>query len=149
MTEPISAFFHYLSLSAPLFGVVVVGYAVARLRGWQRHWTELASKLVFAIPLPALLFHMLSTSRSALTVDARLLIAFFGGCFIVFVIGRLIASWLPNVHAVQDAGERRGEQPGSVYRARSSDDAALARDLRRDRLSASSYATALNNRRVP
>ena len=93
-------FFDYLTLSAPLFGVVLAGYAVARLRFWRRHWTELASKLVFASPLPALLFHMLSASRSALTVDPRLLIAFFGGCLIVFVIGRLVASWLFQLDGV-------------------------------------------------
>lgn len=87
-----AAFSHYLALSAPLFLVVIAGYGVARLPFWKRRWTEVGSRLVFAVPLPALLFHMMSDLRRSPPVDARLLIAFFGGCFIVFVIGRLVAA---------------------------------------------------------
>jgi len=45
---------------------------------------------VFAVPLPALLFHMMSHRSTAAPVDTRLLIAFFGSCFIVFGIGRAV-----------------------------------------------------------
>lgn len=86
-----SAFIHYVALSAPLFGLVIVGYGIARLWFWKRTWTVIASKVVFAVPLPALLFHMMSDRSKAAAVDARLLVAFFGSCFIVFVIGRLVA----------------------------------------------------------
>lgn len=89
---PFSAFWHYLLLSAPLFGLVMVGYAVASLPFWKKRWTELGSKIVFAGPLPLLLFHMMSNVRSAPAVDARLLIAFFGSCFIVFLVGRAVAA---------------------------------------------------------
>src|SRR4051794_6975844 len=85
------AFFHYLALSAPLFGVVILGYAIARLPRWRREWTQAASRFVFAVPLPALLFHMMSGRSRGAPVDARLLLAFFGSCFIVFIIGRLVA----------------------------------------------------------
>lgn len=83
---------HYLLLSAPLFGLVLLGYAVARLRFWKQSWTHAGGKFVFTFPLPALLFHMLSDLRAAPPVDARLLIAFFGSCFIVFAIGRAVAA---------------------------------------------------------
>lgn len=95
-----SAFLHYLTLSAPLFLVVMVGYGIARVPLWKRRWTEIASKLVFAIPIPALLFHMMSDVRRAPAVDARLLIAFFGSCFVVFVIGRLVAAFVFGLDGV-------------------------------------------------
>jgi malonate transporter and related proteins len=85
-----AAFLHYLALSGPFFVLVIVGLGVARLPFWKPHWTRRASKLVFAVPLPALLFHMMSHRTMAAPVDARLLFAFFGSCFIVFGIGRAV-----------------------------------------------------------
>lgn len=87
-----SAAWHYFVLSAPLFLIVLVGYVIGLWRHWPKRWTSITSKLVFAIILPALLFHMLSDLSTLPPVDARLLIAFFGGCFIVFGIGRLVAA---------------------------------------------------------
>lgn len=46
---------------------------------------------VFSVALPAMLFRMMSSFSRLPAVDTRLLIAFFGSCLIVFVIGRLIA----------------------------------------------------------
>jgi malonate transporter and related proteins len=81
----------YFLLCAPLFGIVFGGYALAKLPVWRERWTQIALKIVFATLLPALLFHKLSDVASLPPVDARLLLAFFGGCFIVFGIGRLVA----------------------------------------------------------
>jgi predicted permease len=87
-----SAFLHYLILSAPFFAIVMLGFGAARLPFWRPTWTRWATKLVFAVPLPALLFHMMiERSSTAAPVDARLLVAFFGSCLIVFVIGRVVA----------------------------------------------------------
>jgi predicted permease len=47
---------------------------------------------VFSIALPALLFHLMSDMSKLPPVDARLLIAFFGSCLIVFAIGRVVAA---------------------------------------------------------
>jgi malonate transporter and related proteins len=79
-------------LSAPLFAIVLVGYLIALQRRWRSSWTAFASKFVFMVALPALLFHMMSGLSSLPPVDARLLIAFFGGCFLVFALGRIIAA---------------------------------------------------------
>jgi malonate transporter len=81
----------YFLLCAPLFGTVLVGYAIAKLPFWQARFTQIGSKIVFGVLLPALLFYKLSDVASLPPVDVRLLLAFFGGCFIVFVIGRLLA----------------------------------------------------------
>ena len=82
----------YFLLSAPLYALVLVGYVIGQWRHWRASWTQWASKFVFAVALPALLFHLLSDLSALPPVDARLLIAFFGGCFVVFVIGRVIAA---------------------------------------------------------
>jgi malonate transporter and related proteins len=95
-----AAFLHYLELSGPFFGLVILGYGIARLSLWRREWTERASRFVFAVPLPALLFHMVSNRSKAAPVDARLLLAFFGGCFIVFIIGRVVGHFMFHLDGV-------------------------------------------------
>jgi predicted permease len=82
----------YFVLSAPLYAIVLLGYLIALWPGWRAQWTDWASKFVFAVALPALLFHMMSDLSALPPVDARLLIAFFGGCLIVFGVGRVVAS---------------------------------------------------------
>ena len=86
-----NAFFHHLALSLPLFLLVLLGYAAMRLSGWPAVVSESLTRVVYSVAIPALLFRLLSQSASYPPVDSRLLIAFFGGCLIVFVIGRIIA----------------------------------------------------------
>lgn len=86
-----STLFHQILLSAPLFILVFVGYGVMRLARWPKSMSEALSKFVFTLALPALLFQLLSDFSKLPPVDARLLIAFFGGCFLVFALGRLVA----------------------------------------------------------
>lgn len=86
-----SAFLHYLTLLAPMFGLSALGYALGKLPPWRPSWSRTLSKLVFAVPLPALLISLLSDLSTMPPVDARLLLAFFGSCFIVFGIGRVVA----------------------------------------------------------
>jgi len=90
-------------LSAPLFGIVFAGYVVARLPFWRPRWTHLASRAVFVVLIPALLFHQMSDLSNLPPVDARLLIAFFGGCFVVFAIGRAIAAWCFRLDGVSQS----------------------------------------------
>jgi predicted permease len=90
----------FFRLSAPLFAIVLAGYAVALWPRWRREWTELGSKAVFTVLLPSLLFHLLSALSRLPPVDARLLLAFFGGCFIVFAMGRWVAARLFHLDGV-------------------------------------------------
>lgn len=86
------AFADYFALSAPLFALVGVGYALARLPFWRPRWTELASRFVFDVAMPAMLFRLMADFSGLPPVDARLLVAFFGGCGIVFAVGRIVAA---------------------------------------------------------
>jgi malonate transporter len=98
-----SAAWQYFFLSAPLFSIVLVGYLIGVWRHWRRDWTAIASKLVFAVVMPAMLFGIMSDMSSLPPVDTRLLIAFFGSCFIVFVIGRLVAARLFRLDGVSQS----------------------------------------------
>ncbi|HYM35658.1 MAG TPA: AEC family transporter [Steroidobacteraceae bacterium] len=79
-------------MSAPLFALVLAGYVIAQLPRWKTQWTSWASKFVFNVALPAMLFHLMSDLRSLPPVKPSVLLAFFGGCLIVFGIGRLVAA---------------------------------------------------------
>jgi malonate transporter and related proteins len=78
-------------LSAPLFVLVLVGYAVSRFTPWPRVASDAITRFVFAFALPASLFHMMIGFSGAPHADPRLLVAFFGGCLAVYIVGRVIA----------------------------------------------------------
>ena len=84
-------FVHHVELAAPLFVLVLVGYVLMRGFAWPQAMSDNLSRFVFSVALPAMLFRLMSDFSQLPPVDARLLIAFFGGCLIVFVLGRLLA----------------------------------------------------------
>ena len=86
-----TVFLHQVALAAPLFSLVFVGYALMRLTRWPTSISHGLTRFVFSVALPATLFRLLCDFSKLPPVDARLLLAFFGGCLIVFCIGRLIA----------------------------------------------------------
>jgi predicted permease len=84
-------FLHQFSLALPLFSLILAGYLAMRLTGWPTSVSDGLSRFVFTLAIPAMLFRLMSHSRDLHLVDSRLLIAFFGGCLIVFILGRLVA----------------------------------------------------------
>ena len=89
----IDTFLHQLSLALPLFSLVLIGYVVMRFSGWPKSVSDGLTLFVFNLAVPVMLFRLMSDSTKRLSfVDYRLLVAFFGGCLIVFVIGRIV-SW--------------------------------------------------------
>ena len=85
-------FLHHVLLALPLFSLVLIGYAAMRISGWPTTVSDGLTLFVFNLAMPAMLFRLMSDSSKLPAVDTRLLIAFFGGCLIVFVVGRLL-SW--------------------------------------------------------
>ena len=84
-------FLHQFSLALPLFSLILAGYLAMRLTAWPASVSEGLSRFVFGLAIPTMLFRLMSQSRDLHWVDSRLLIIFFGGCLIVFVLGRLVA----------------------------------------------------------
>jgi predicted permease len=95
-----SAFFQFFILSAPLFAVVLAGYLLACWPHWNKNWTAWASKFVFNVALPAMLFHLMSDLRSMPPVKFGVLVAFFGGCLLVFALGRFVAARIFHLDGV-------------------------------------------------
>ena len=84
-------FLRHVTLATPLFSLVFLGYALMRFSGWSKTMSDSLSQFVFSVALPAMLFRLVSDFSKLPPVDARLMIAFFGGCLIVFLVGRLLA----------------------------------------------------------
>ena len=87
-----NSFLHQLSLAAPHFGVIAIGFALVRWARVPKRYADLLTRFVFLIALPAMLFRLMSNLSHLPPVDTRLLLAYFGSCLIVFAIGRA-ASW--------------------------------------------------------
>jgi malonate transporter len=87
----VNVLWHFVRLSTPLYGLVALGYLVASLPWWRPQWSGRASRAVFSVALPAMLFQMMSHQAALPAVDARVLVAYFGSCLIVFFIGRATA----------------------------------------------------------
>ncbi len=98
-----SSFLHHVELAAPLFMLVLAGYLLAASGRWPKAVSDALAKFVFAVAVPALLFSLMSDFSKLPPVDARLLIAFFGGCLIVFVLGRMVGLWLFRLNGVEQS----------------------------------------------
>jgi len=98
-----SSFLHHLSLAAPLYALVLIGFSIARWKYWRKSISDALSRFVFNIAVPALLFLMMSDFSKLPPVDARLLIAYFGGCVIVFVVGRIVGRFLFRLDGISQS----------------------------------------------
>jgi malonate transporter and related proteins len=86
-----STFFALVDLTAPLFLLIALGYALTRWGQWPLAASDALTRFVFAVAIPTLLFRLMSDFAREPRVDARLLLAFFGGCLIVYAVARLVA----------------------------------------------------------
>lgn len=98
-----SAFAAHFLLAAPLFILVLAGYVFVRLSRWPPSASDALTRFVFSLALPALLFRLMSGLSRLPPVDSRLLLAFFGGCFIVFGLGRLLGRALFGLDGVSQS----------------------------------------------
>ena len=78
-------FEHIISRTAPLFVMVLLGYTLTRWAKWPKPVSDALTRFAFSVAIPALLFGLMSNMSRLPRVDARLLIAYFGGCLILYV----------------------------------------------------------------
>lgn len=95
-----SGFLHHFALASPLFLLILLGYGLARSGKWPVQLADALTRFAYVVAMPAMLFRMMSDFSRLPPVDVRLLLAFFGGCLIVFAIGRLIAATLFHLDGV-------------------------------------------------
>lgn len=86
-----SLFQHHLASALPLFLLVLAGYLLIRWLPCPPGLADGVTRFVFTVALPAMLFRLMSDLSRLPPVDVRLLIAFFGGCLLVFIGGRWLA----------------------------------------------------------
>ena len=99
----VNLLWHFVRLSSPLYGLVIAGFLTASAPFWRPSWSGRASRLVFSVALPAMLFQMMSHQASLPPVDPRVLAAYFGSCLIVFFVGRAVAVWLFRMDGVSQS----------------------------------------------
>ena len=93
-------FVHILTLTAPLFLLVLVGYALSRWGGWPKAASDALTRFVFSLAVPTLLFRMMSDFSRLPTPRPELLVAFFGSCLLVFILGRVLAHFVFRMDGV-------------------------------------------------
>ncbi|HEY8244215.1 MAG: AEC family transporter [Vicinamibacteria bacterium] len=86
-----SAVAPFVALTAPLFVLIALGFAIARSGRWSAASTDALTRFVFAVAVPALLFRLMSDFSKLPMIDPRVLVAYFGACLAVFVVGRLVS----------------------------------------------------------
>lgn len=96
-------FEHIVALTAPLFILVLLGYGLTRWAEWPKPVSDALTRFVFAVAIPALLFRLMSDFSRLPPVDPRLLIAYFGSCFVVFAVGRFIANRIFRLDGVSQS----------------------------------------------
>lgn len=71
--------------------MVGAGYAASRLFKISERITNTLNTFSYNVLIPLSLFRLMSTAHTLPGVDARLLVAYFGSCLIVFGLSRLVA----------------------------------------------------------
>ena len=89
-----NVFFHHLSLCAPLFLMVFLGWALVKIGMFSHNVTKALSQFVFKLLMPVMLFHLMSDGSNRPPVDWKVLIAFFGSCVVVYIIGNFLGGKL-------------------------------------------------------
>lgn len=93
-------FVHILTLTAPLFLLVLVGYALSKWGGWPKAASDALTRFVFSLAVPTLLFRMMGDFSRLPTPRPELLVAFFGSCLLVFILGRVVARFVFRMDGV-------------------------------------------------
>ena len=75
-----------LNIIAPVFALILVGYAVARTPKWTPDATRYFNNFVFYVALPTLLFGKLASGEAFDGVEPLIVTAYFGGGLISMIL---------------------------------------------------------------
>lgn len=101
-SSALSTFSFAFSVTAPIFVMVLIGMALKRIRMINDEFIGTASKIVFNLGLPTLLFISSATTDFSRVSDLRLLLALCIATLAVFFLTQLTARW--QVNAARDQG---------------------------------------------
>ena len=80
-----------IDIIVPVFAVVALGFAAARLKWLSVQGVDGLAGFVFNFAIPALLFRSVATRQFPETIEWGLLGAFFGGCYVALGAGMAIS----------------------------------------------------------
>ncbi len=89
-----SLIFNQLATSTPIFSLIVVGYLFGKLGIFPAEYSKSLTGFVFNLSLPLLMFRMMYSEHAQNHTQYGLLIAFFGSCLIVFIIGKWLSRYI-------------------------------------------------------
>lgn len=104
-------FFHHLELCTPLFLLVFLGWGTVKIGLFDKTVSAGLSKFVFKLLMPTMLFQLMSHLSEMPPVDWRVLIAFFGSCIVVYILGSYLGKRLFH----QDAAGRVITGMGGIF----------------------------------
>lgn len=87
----------------PVFGIVALGYAAARTGLFPHEATKGLSRFVFDYAIPAMLFRTMATTELPETIQWGYLISYFGGGYIAWIAGTVIAVFLFKARGAEPA----------------------------------------------
>lgn len=87
-------FLYQLELCTPLFLMVFLGWGLVKIGFFTEKVTRALSQFVFKLLMPVMLFDLMSKTADMPPVDRSVLIAFFGSCIVVYIIGSILGAKL-------------------------------------------------------
>ncbi len=97
----LATFLEQLTRSLPLFILIVLGYCLIRLFKWPERMSGDLTRLLFRIAIPVMLFRIMAQFYTRPPVDVKLLLAYFGGSIIVFLIARIPLAKILRLNGVE------------------------------------------------
>ena len=82
-----------IDIILPVFGTVFIAYFATRFRLFPADAVDGLSKFVFNFAIPPMLFHTMSRQTLPDPIEWEFLISFFGGGYIVWILGMLVSLW--------------------------------------------------------
>lgn len=92
-SDLLSTFLFSLSVTTPIFLMVALGAVLRRLGLIDETFINTASRLVFSVGLPVLLFFSNATADFGSATDGRILIAVVAGAVLIFLLSLASADW--------------------------------------------------------
>ncbi|MEQ8817656.1 MAG: AEC family transporter [Thalassobaculum sp.] len=83
-----------LEIIVPVFGIVGIGYAAARLGVFRQEANKGLSAFVFDFAIPAMLFRTMATTALPAEIEWAYLISYFGGGYGAWLIGSLLSHFV-------------------------------------------------------
>ncbi|MGB8315186.1 MAG: AEC family transporter [Aestuariivirga sp.] len=103
-----------LTTVLPVFGLIVLGFAFARLRIVDQATAKGLTQFVFTLAIPALLFRTVALTQQQEATPFGLWLAFFGGLALTWIITGLIASKFESLSASGGAAASMAAGFGNV-----------------------------------